>query len=125
MSKYILEASDKQLEILVKALDFYSRIQMGQVSELTNPYVIPLPDADYSDVETKVFDLKKTMFPDLDSKSYYSLNSKRLPDTVRQAVDLMETINYKISEPVEGIQSTKPFHWSSEMDLPKIKKKVD
>ena len=125
MAQYNLEASDKQLELIVRALDFYSRVQMGQVSELTNPYAIPLPDADYSDVETKVSDLKKTMFPDLDEKSYYSLKSKKLPDTVRQAVDLMETINYEMTDQVEGIKSNKPFHWSSEMDLVKIKKKVD
>lgn len=128
MSKYQLDASKEQFELIIKALDFYSRVQMGQVSELTNPYYLPLPDADYSDVEKKVLDLKKSMFPDLDDKSYYSIKSKKLPDSIRQSVDLMDIIRYRLyldstsEDKLENIQYQKPYHWSNEVDLAKIKK---
>jgi len=128
MSQYTLEASEAQFNLIVKALDFYSRIHMGQVSELTNPFSLPLPDADYSDVDTKVIELKKSMFPELEDREFYSIRAKKLPDDVRQAVDMLETIRYRISwdttteEEPQGIQYKKPFHFSSEMDLAKIKK---
>ena len=132
MSKYNLILENEQLQVLTKALDLYARIQMGQVSQLTNPYLIPLPDADYSDVDTKLLELKKAMFPELPEKSYYSIKSKKVADPVRQAVDILEVINHRLAwdnftptdehdKPV-GDVFRNPFHWSSELDLPNIEK---
>ena len=128
---YQLEASEAQLKLIIKALDFYSRVQMGQVSELTNPFSLPLENADYTDVDKKVSDLKQSMFPDLDSNSYYAIKSKKLPDSVRQSVDIMEVLRHRLSwdntteESPTGIQYQKPFQWSNELPLVSIKKIED
>ena len=134
MSKYTITLEKQQLDIITKALDFYARIQLGQVSQLTNPYLIPLPDADYSDVDNKLIELKKIMFPELPEKSYYSIKSKKIADPVRQAVDIMEVISHKLAwdyyvppkdEPQkkpEGEIFKNPFHWSSDLELPTIEK---
>lgn len=133
-NKYQITLEKEQLEVISKALDLFARVQMGQVSELTNPYLIPLPDADYSDVETKIIELKKAMFPNLPEKSYYSIKSKYISDTIRQAVDIYEVIRHQLAmdsyEPPiddpehkpDGAMYKNPFHWSSELDLPKIEK---
>jgi hypothetical protein len=132
VSKYTLTLETEQLQVLVKSLDLYARIQMGQVSQLTNPYLIPLPDADYTDVEDKLLELKKAMFPELPEKSYYSIKSKKVADPVRQAVDMLEVINHRLAwdnftptdehdKPVGEVYKN-PFHWSSEIDLPHIEK---
>lgn len=133
MTNYILEATEEQFQIINKALDLFVRIQMGQISELTNPFIIPLPDADYSDVSAKIIELKKSMFPELSSDSYYSIKSKKLPDTVRQAVDIFEVIRHRLAmdnlpenttdKPV-GVQYEKPFNWSNEMPLSTITKVI-
>ena len=54
MSKYTLEVDSEQLKHISKALDFFARIQTGQVSELVNPYMLPLPDADYKEVSNEI-----------------------------------------------------------------------
>lgn len=132
MSNYTLTASEEQFKIINKALDLFARVQMGQLSELTNPFIVPLPDADYSDVASKITELKKSMFPELSENSYYSIKSKKLSDTIRQAVDIFEVIRYKLafdnlpenSDKPVGVQYDKPFHWSVEMPLPQINKTV-
>lgn len=132
--KYQLTLEKEQLEVISKALDLFARVQMGQVSELTNPYLIPLPDADYANVEEKIIELKKSMFPELPEKSYYSIKSSHVSDTTRQAVDIYEVIKHQIAldeytQPPEdpdkkptGNVFKNPFHWSSEQELPQIKK---
>ncbi len=128
MSNYQIEANESQLELIMKALDFYSRIQMGQVSELTNPYSIPLSEADYSEVETKLIELKKSMFPSLEAKTFYSIKSKNLPDNIRQSVDILDVIRHRLAwdktteEKPSGLQYDKPMNWSNEIELIKIKK---
>jgi len=132
--KYTLTLEKEQLDIISKSLDLYARIQMGQVSQITNPYLIPLPDADYTDVENKLSELKTAMFPELPDKSYYSIKSKKVPDPVRQAVDIFEVISHRLAwdyyippkddpnKKPEGDMFKNPFHWSSELDLPQIEK---
>lgn len=132
--KYTLTLEKEQLDIISKSLDLYARIQMGQVSQITNPYLIPLPDADYTDVENKLSELKTLMFPELPDKSYYSIKSKKVPDPVRQAVDIFEVISHRLAwdyyippkddpnKKPEGDMFKNPFHWSSELDLPQIEK---
>jgi hypothetical protein len=121
MTKYILEIDEDQLKHISKSLDFYARIQMGQVSEFANPYMVPLPNADYIDVETKLKELKEHMFPDLPADAYYSVKSKHISDDIRQMIDIFEVIKYEMI--TEEDDKFKPFHWSSEKDLPKLTSK--
>jgi len=128
MNNYSIEANTAQLELIMKALDFYSRIQMGQISELTNPYIIQLPDADYSDVDEQLIKLKKSMFPELDARTFYSIKTKKIPDTIRQTVDILDVIRHRIAwdeskeEATTGMKYNTPIHWSNEHELIKIKK---
>ena len=121
MSNYILEVDEEQLKHISKALDFYARIQTGQVSELVNPYMVALPDSDYKEVENILRDLKKHMFPNLPENAFYSIKSKHIQDPVRQLVDIFEVIRYELlSDEEEDIK--KPFNWSSQKSLPTLKK---
>lgn len=119
MTQYLLELDEDQLQLVSQALDFFARIQTGQISELVNPYMVPLPDADYKEVEALVLSLKQQMFPLLPEKAYYSIRSKHIPDTVRQMIDIYESIRFH-----SGDEKQKPFNWSSEKRLPKIIKKI-
>lgn len=117
MSQYSIELDIEQLELIKKSLDFFARMNLGQLSELSNPYMITLPDAEYSDISEQLQNLKNTMFPNLPEKSYYSIKSKMISDDIRQVVDIFETINYAVSP-----EKNKPWHWSTEKNLPIIKK---
>ena len=119
MTKYNLEVDDDQLKHITKALDFFARIHTGQLSELSNPYMVPLPEADYEDVDVLLGALKEIMYPDLPEKAYYSIRSKRISDEIRQIIDIYEVIRYQINTKKD---KRKPFHWSSEKIPPKISK---
>ena len=126
MSRYTLEVDHEQLKHISKALDFFARIQTGQVSELVNPFMVPLPDADYKEVEEILKTLKKQMFPELPDGAYYSIKSKHITDQTRQIIDIFETIRFQLvadSENPEVVEKNiKPFHWSAEKPLPVITK---
>jgi len=117
MTAYSLELDEEQLTHISKALDFYARIQMGQLSEIINPYMVSLPDANYKDVDEKIKELKLLMFPNLPYDSYYSIKAKHIDDTLRQMIDIYEVIQYTLEE-----EKRKPINWSSEKKLPKLKK---
>jgi len=122
LTDYILELDEDQLKLISKALDFYARIQTGQISELVNPYMVTLPNANYADVDEKIKELKLAMFPDLPEESHFSLRSKYIPDDVRQILDIFEVIRFNLSQD-ENERNLKPIHWSSEKKLPLLKKK--
>lgn len=122
MSKYNLEVDEDQLKYITKALDFFARIQTGQLSELSNPYMVPLPEADYKDVNILLQGLKGIMYPDLPEKAYYSIRSKFVSDEIRQMIDIYEVIRYHIDTTED---KRKPVQWSSEKVPPKISKKEE
>lgn len=126
MSKYTLEVDNEQLKHISKALDFFARIQTGQVSELVNPYMVPLPDADYKEVDVLLKDLKKQMFPELPEGAFYSIKSKYISDQVRQMIDIFEVIRHQLmmdSDNQEVVEKNiKPFHWATDKPLPVVKK---
>ncbi len=119
----------EQLKHISKALDFYARIQTGQISELVNPYMVPLPDADYKEVDVLLKNLKKQMFPELPEGAFYSIKSKYISDQVRQMIDMFEVIRHQLmgeSEIPEVLEkNVKPFHWSADKPLPSLKKVDD
>lgn len=118
MAEYSVSVSKEQLALIAKALDFYTRIQLGQVSEITNPFVINLPDADYKNVETILKELKKAMFPNLEYKEYYSVKSKLISESVRQSIDIYEAIDIAIHD-----KDKTPIQLSNESTQIKIQKK--
>jgi len=126
MDKFSLELDVEQLMLVSKAVDFFARIQTGQISEMINPYMVALPNADYTDIEKKIIDLKHSMFPELPENAHYSIRSKQLSDTVRQMIDIHEVIKFTILPPSteedQDNRPRRPFQWSTEKQLPTIKK---
>ena len=117
--KYNLELTETHLELIMKALDFHTRIQMGQLSELTNPYSIPLPNTDFNITDEQIYALKKEMFPELKEKELHSIKSKKLNDTIRQEVDIFEVIRYNLSK---SDDKPRPINWSNEQTPPILMK---
>jgi len=122
MNKYVLEVDEEQLKYIAKTLDFFARIQTGQLSELSNPYMVTLPEADYNDVDLLLQTLKKIMYPNLPETAFYSLKSKAISDDIRQIVDIYEIIRFCIDTKED---KRKPIQWSSEREPPKISKITD
>jgi len=108
---YQLFLTEKQAQVLVSALDLYSRIGMGQLSEVA--YVLRMnalgnPNGQ-ADVLAKVEDLTReaASYWMGGSGSYYGIFSEKINDSFRVAWDLQQVIRYRLAwdrNPEGGIQ---------------------
>jgi hypothetical protein len=127
---YQLFLTEKQAQVLVNALDLYSRIGMGQLSEVA--YVLRLnalgnPNGQ-ADALAKVEKLTReaASYWMGGSGSYYGIFSDKINDSFRVAWDLQQVIRYRLAwdrNPEGGIQVNfdKPLK-SSQESLAYIKK---
>lgn len=96
MKKFSLEINSAQAKIIVEALDFYSRIQSGQLSELTNVCSGPLQQLitieQSEDAEQLLGPIKKILFPNLQGQFYGITNKIDLPDSARVSYDIKRVI---------------------------------
>lgn len=94
--RYTLEVSEKQAEILVKALDLYTRIGIGQFEEILSLH----RESDsfqnnQNQVERLVSELKRTILG-LEPNSSFGIQSKKVPDQYRVASDMVGMIRYTL-----------------------------
>jgi len=131
--KYQLEITENQAQIIENALDFYSRIQMGQFDELISNFSSPLykdllkNNPDYDKLKFYINELKKEILPELSINSFYSIGNKSRPDSSRISFDLIQVIRYRLSwdkypEGGIGVNFDKPMKFSTTESLAKIKK---
>lgn len=88
---YNLQVNEEQLAMIQKALDLYSRLGIGQVEELANPFTSPYPIVSEKGKEI-LKEFKKEVFPELDSGAYYSIFSKEAPENAKIGYDLIQVI---------------------------------
>lgn len=93
-------------DILVEALDFYSRIGIGQLNEIGS--ILSLYDAikiDYSKSEEIFAKMKLEIF-NLQSNEFFGIFHKKVPDFYKVAWDLKQVIRHRLawdSNPKGGI----------------------
>ncbi len=93
--KFTLELSEKQMTIMLSALDLYSRVHLGQYTDLPNN------NRESQSWPTRIEDanvIKKILFPDLPPNGYYGIHSDEISDNARISWDLQQVIRYN-------------FHW--------------
>jgi hypothetical protein len=104
MSKeYILKLNEKQIEILKKSLDFISRLQIGQISEIRDTFNSPLSDRineeNKNSLRENLIKIKKDLFPELhEENAYFSIyNKQKSPENARIAYDIYQVIRYTLA----------------------------
>lgn len=104
MRKYQLTINENQAKILVRVLDFYSRIGMGQFWSLLDRFDIEKNDL----LEKSSWELRAELFPRLGTHpgSAWGIHSKEIDDDNRVCWDLQQVIRHRVSwdnEPNGGI----------------------
>ena len=126
--KITLEINEKQANTILKALDLYSRLQSGQISELSCPFSSPFKEKileSNSSIEKEIKNIKKKLFPELSLNESYGIFSKEIPEEAKIAYDILQVVRNKIAwtkTPHGGI--TVDFDTplkSSKEDFPKVK----
>lgn len=118
--KWSLEINHEQALVLKNALDFYSRIQMGQLEEVYHVAVMALnkyKSVSREDMDRAVRQLKKVLFPELMENSSHGIHSEKINDLARVAWDLQQVIRNRLAfdlHPPENDQ----LPWNVDYDTP-------
>jgi hypothetical protein len=131
----VIRLNEAQANLIEKALDFYSRIHMGQFHEILN---IPIKHTNKplehcwghrGGCEDYLLRALKKELTGMDGE-YMGISSKDMPNYVRTCKDLGEVIRNGLAwhyEPNGGmtVNFDRPFHWNKEVPLATIEIKGD
>lgn len=96
---FVLTLSEKQAEVLVAALDFYSRIGIGSIQEVQNVVMRERhcrPDACHDAVRNALDFVKRELYG-LEANAGFGIFHKDVPDHFKVAWDLQQVIRHKIA----------------------------
>ena len=130
--KYQLTISEKQARVIISALDFFSRIGIGQLEEiLRHPQyanIIFNNNATYK-VCKELLDEPKRLLTNFPPNASYGIGNPEVHSDCTISYDLMQVIRHRLAwdnNPEGGIQVSfgKPMRFSNEEELAKIKQKT-
>jgi len=122
--KYELKLTEQQARVVVQALDFWSRMFLGQVEEIKwHPAV---QGRKSMALDSLLRQLKPVIFPELSSHAYFGIHSDKVPDEARQAFDILQVIRHQMwisngREPRYVVDADEPMRLSENESLPRIK----
>lgn len=99
MTKCNLELNEEQTDIVLKALELYTRMGTGQVSALlTHPSFENLEEKEHFEANDALFQMKKTVFPQLKgSGDSMSLHNERVVMEAKNAYDIMQVVKHQFA----------------------------
>jgi len=123
--KYKLTVTEKQANVIRKALEIYSRIGLGQFVEILYHPQWWLNVNDTEKVHKDIDNLIKSVCGFENSNMSYGIYSEEVDDTCRVAYDIEQVIRHRISwdnNPEGGftVNFGKPMKTSKKEELPKI-----
>lgn len=95
-----LEMNANQASIIIKALDLYSRLGIGQIDEIKTTMDVTFRRRDplnNAEVDSHLTALKELYFPELRGKSYYGIFCGKAPEKSKIAWDLIQVIRYAMA----------------------------
>jgi hypothetical protein len=99
--KVTVEMSEEQARVVVKALDIFSRLHMGQVSDVELFYRLLNVGQNKSfpsrEVERLCESIKFYVFPELSPGSYHSISSEKISEDARVAFDLIQALRHPMA----------------------------
>ncbi len=96
--QFTLTVNVNQAAVLIRALDFFSRIGIGQIEEVENmlrlePHVLP----GNGDAARAFLDAVKKQLMGLDANQSWGIFHATVPDHYKEAWDLQQVIRHKLS----------------------------
>lgn len=137
MEKIIITLTEPQAQVIVDALDLYSRLLMGQFDEIESLLVHHGKSEFWKDdklrriLKTNLQSAKTIIYPELADGAYYSIfDNKHTPFVARLAYDIQAKMNHDISwhvHPEGGITTNfdSPYHAEHSQPLPGIEFKEE
>jgi len=133
-SKVQITMTVEQACTMMKAMDFYMRIQMGQFEELEHMFIFFGEEAvtfnrkpeDREKLHVHLKWLKKFIYPDLEENAYWGITGKPCPERATLIYDIYKSMDNAISwfqHPDGGltVNFDKPMHCYTKIPLPYVK----
>jgi hypothetical protein len=126
----------KQARIMMRAMDFYMRILMGQFDEFEHMFFQYEPndpvferyrdEKAISNVRCGLKIAKDEIYPKLDYYAYYGITQPPCPENATIVYDVFKSMDHAIAwhlNPEGGMMVSydKPMHWYKELPLPEVK----
>ena len=125
IKKVKIEVDEQQARVILKALDLYGRIHMGQLDEI---YSVLRNDGKDMGVGRNEFEyefckLKKLLFPELEHRYSYHAIGGNIPEGPKVAYDMIQVIRNKMAW---ATHDGKEMPWTVDYDPPlKVSEKTD
>lgn len=111
MKKYKLTLTEKQAEVVIKALDLYTRMGLGQLERVLEVAALEGQQwegpTDYETAESAMVTLKKAL-TGFALNASYGIYSEKVRDTFRVAYDIMQVLRHSVAwakQPEGGIET--------------------
>lgn len=122
MTSVTLTLTEEQADILLMALDTYSRLKMGQFNAVSD--LFPARDFDRGKAAAALQAARQAVMPELDPRGYHGIESREIPDRARIAFDVEQVLRHALSwhrHPEGGITVNfdKPY-WTSPEPRPRV-----
>ena len=122
MTSVTLTLTEEQADILLMALDTYSRLKMGQFNAVSD--LFPARDFDRGKAAAALQAARQAVMPELDPRGYHGIESREIPDRARIAFDVEQVLRHALSwhrHPEGGITVNfdKPY-WTSPDPRPRV-----
>jgi len=120
-----LKLTEQQARVIIQALEFWSRMFLGQVEEIKwHPAVQDRKKS--MALDSLVRQLKLSIFPELSPHGYFGIHSDKVPDQARQAFDILQVLRHQLwlsegRQPRYAVDADEPTRLSEDESLPRIK----
>lgn len=114
-----IEVNEKQMEVIEKALDFYSRIMCAQFEEIDRVFRHEGKLASEYSMEVVSAILRRELFPNLPPKASISIMSNDISEKAKIAYDLYQVVRNSLVPENKSISVSEPLRVSKE-PLPRI-----
>jgi hypothetical protein len=125
----------EQARVMMRAMDLYMRLLMGQFEELEHLFFAEENDPIFerssdhlarADLEYYLKRVKKHVYPTLENGQYWGITGRPCPERATMAYDMYKTMDHAISwyQNPKGdwtVNYDKPMHWYKKMPLPEVK----
>ncbi len=100
MEKYNLKITERQADIIMLALDLYTRLSAGQFHNLNDiSFEKDKKGINRKPSEETLIKLHHEMFPKLEMyNASYGIHSHQLPDKIREAYDIYKVMMYEFNK---------------------------
>lgn len=119
--EYKLTINKEQARVICEALELYSRLKHGQISELRNLFMDRwcAPNSPFNwDNEWILNALKSMIFPELDRNASYGVGNKIYPES-SVAWDVMQVLRHRLAwDRLKAEGKDKPEHYGVQYNPP-------